>query len=139
MSYWIMSANPSFYDHGGAIQKYGYIYWKQTRRFAIGDIVFLYCTKPYSKIMFMTRVEDIDIGEPKEGLEFWKKKAPSSNNARYMRLALISAVDDDCLSFSELSLHGLVYPPQGPMHLDDDLVNYICRCFRSRNEHEKAN
>ena len=56
MQYWMISANGKMYDHASAFEKWGYIDWRQNRNYEIGDIVYIYCTKPIKKLMYKTQV-----------------------------------------------------------------------------------
>ena len=51
MQKWIIPANPLIYDHARFFDDYGYIDWKQRLKFEVGDIVYLYCSKPFQKVM----------------------------------------------------------------------------------------
>lgn len=42
MTKWIMSANPLIFDHKLAFDMNGFIDWNQTRKFTVGDIVYIY-------------------------------------------------------------------------------------------------
>ena len=52
---WILPANGKLYDHARAFQKWGFIDWRQNnRKYQVGDIIYIYCTRPYKKIMYKT-------------------------------------------------------------------------------------
>lgn len=46
---WIISANHNKYDHDKSFEDFGFIDWRQVASFSIGDTVYIYNTKPYSK------------------------------------------------------------------------------------------
>lgn len=59
---WILPANGKLYDHARAFQKWGFIDWRQNnRKYQVGDIIYIYCTRPYKKIMYKTIVEQINL------------------------------------------------------------------------------
>ena len=60
-TYWLIPCNTSLYDPFGAFENLSTIDWRQSCKLEIGDIVFIYCTRPYSKIMFMGKVLLTDI------------------------------------------------------------------------------
>ena len=55
---WMISANGKIYDHAKAFAKWGYIDWRQHAKYNVGDIVYIYCTKPYQKVMYKTKVKN---------------------------------------------------------------------------------
>ena len=73
MTNWIISANPNKYDVIAAYQKYNLIDWTQSAKFQVGDIVYIYVSKPFQKIMFKTEVlaTDIELNDSFDDFEFW--------------------------------------------------------------------
>ena len=52
MRHWIIPANPRTYKLDDALRDLnGIIDWRQYNNFEIGDIVFIYCSKPISQII----------------------------------------------------------------------------------------
>ena len=142
MSSWIMSANPMVFDHKAAFNKNGFIDWNQTRNFSIGDIVYIYCSKPISRITFMAEVEEVNMTASQivEDEEWWKK--PHIHKKRYMRLKLLAYIDREELSLCNLQKNGMKYAPQSPSLVKSDLQAYLDRFFDvgEQNEHcEKTN
>ena len=128
MTHWIISANPSFFNHEDAFRNRGFIDWKQTRHFAEGDIVYVYVTRPFSKIIYKTLVIRADMHEEEicNQDEYWiKKSLGNSSNNKYVRLKLIKHYLDDSLSFDLLRAHGLKYAPQSPCRVKKELQEYI--------------
>ena len=52
----MIPANPKIYDYAKFFDDYGYVDWKQRLKFEVGDIVYLYCSKPFQKVMYKTEV-----------------------------------------------------------------------------------
>lgn len=127
---WIIPANGKVYDHASAFKKWGYIDWKQNVNYTIGDIVYIYCARPYMKIMYKTQVEKVKLkfNQIVNDKEFWVDKSNynKSSSQNYVRLRLISKFDDDRLSLNLLRQNGLKGTPQGPMKIKNtDLKIYI--------------
>lgn len=133
---WIMSANPTVFDHKAAFKKNGFIDWNQTRNFSIGDIVYIYCSKPISRIMYVTEVEKINMStsEVVEEEMWWKK--PHVQKKRYMRLRLISCVECEELALSNLQKNGMKYAPQSPSIVKSELQGYIDKFFGAEEKDE---
>lgn len=129
MTNWIMSANSAVYDHESAFREQGYIDWKQTRNFAVGDIVYIYCTKPLGRIRFKTIVVEVNrygfIAD-----RYWKAIPPeNSDSTKCMRLKFLGESNSDELTFAALKEKGMNYPPQSPCRVNGELLMGIERCF----------
>ena len=128
MNVWLLSANSRIYNHQRAFEEQGYIDWKQTRNFSVGDIVYIYLTKPSSRIRYKTTVVAIDLPPYIDG--FWNVKLDiSSMGKQFMRLSLDSICDSQSLTFEELQKHGMRYAPQSPGKVSKEIQNYLTRCF----------
>lgn len=128
MTVWIMSANERVYNHAKAFEEQGYIDWKQTRKYAIGDYVFIYCTKPSSRIKYMTIVTDIGLtrNDLSNDKDYWIASHSKYNESDvFFRLSLLQAVDDEQLGFEFLKKHGLEYAPQSPTKMRQELQIYL--------------
>lgn len=128
MNKWVMSANPNVFNHEKAFQEKGYIDWKQTRKFSVGDIIYVYVTKPISKIQFKAKVVSVYMAEEEidDYSKYWVKEKPKDlHDVKYARLILLDEFKDDRFDYSTLKEHGLVYPPQSPCRVNDILQAYI--------------
>lgn len=125
---WVLSANPKFFNHKDAFHQLGFIDWKQTRNFEIGDVVYVYVTKPVSCIQYKTEVIAIEMTENEiENLsQFWlKDQENGSKPLKYMRLKLIEEYDYYKYSYDDLKQHGMKYPPQSPCRVKQELQDYL--------------
>lgn len=130
MEKWIISANSNYFDHSRAFHEKGYIDWKQTVNYKVGDIVYLYMTKPISKIQFKTEVTAIDMGENDitDFSDYWKIEIPNREThqkVRYARLKLLKEFENDIFSFEMVKKYGLAYPPQGACRVKDKLKGLL--------------
>ena len=125
MTVWLISANGSTYDHAGAFNKWGYVDWKQSANYAVGDTIYIYATSPDKRLRFKTVVEKIGMSfeESEDDTEFWKVDKPVNN--KYARLKLIKSIDSPRLSLEDLYENGLKQAPQGAMKLNGNLLVYI--------------
>ena len=133
---WIIPCDLNCYDAKGAFEKLKTIDWRQNNRFNIDDIVYIYASVPYQKIMFKTRVIDIDLSyeERIDDLDFWinLEGEEEAKKRRYARLKLISTSDSEALSLTHLMKYGLKKAPQGAVKCIGDklqLGEYISECF----------
>lgn len=126
---WIISANSKMYDHAAAFQKWGFIDWRQRVKYTVGDIVYIYCTRPIQQIMYKTVVikESMTRDEIVDDMEFWhiSEEYEKALDGKYARLKLLSQSNNRKLHFSELKKYGLKTAPQGPVRVDKVLAAYI--------------
>ncbi|MBR1386113.1 MAG: AAA family ATPase [Bacilli bacterium] len=125
---WLLPANGEVYNHKESFEKNGCIDWRQTRNFAVNDIVYIYSTSPEKRISALTKVEKINIlpNETIDDREFWNTNEKyNEDKDRYCRLRLINFIDNDKLSLDNLMKHGLNAAPQGAIKLTEELSSYI--------------
>lgn len=130
MMNWIISANAQMYDHTSSFEHFSYIDWRQGHvNFALGDIVFIYSTRPLSMIQYKCVVEKIDLFYPniRDDKEYWKdeEEYKKSINGKFMRLKLIDQIYNKKLSLDRLIENGLNAAPQGPIKVNPNLLDYI--------------
>lgn len=138
---WIMPANPNSLDHAGAFKEWGFIDWKKSAEFDIGDIVYLYCSSPQRKIRYKTRVEKINMlpSVCQSSEKYWYKKEQykedikEENKNFFARILLLEEIDSDELSLEHLKEWGEKSHPQGPKTISDKLVENIEKCFNKHN------
>lgn len=134
--FWLMAANGNKYDHAAAFRKWGFIDWKQTRKFHIGDIVYIYCSKPCKRISYKAVVAEVNkpFSECVDDERFWKDKDlyKSAKSGSYCRLKLIDTFDDDRLGLESLKKNGLKNAPQGPIKIKADLLHYLESVFSEK-------
>lgn len=131
---WLISANGKKYDHEAAFEKFGYIDWRQNNRhYQVGDIVYIYCTRPICKVQYMAIVdrEGMNFDEITDDREFWSdlKKYEEAQSGTYVRLRLLKKKDTDELNLDSLRAHGLYNAPQGPIKVKADLDEFLKEIF----------
>jgi len=133
MTSWIMPANPNAYKFEQAFSDNKYIHWHQCRnKYAVGDIIYIYESKPHQFIQFKCLVEAIDLPNVIENEDqYWhdialKKKV--LEDTKYMRISILHTLEQG-ISFEELKANGLKSAPQGAMKPQDGLKQYIESCF----------
>lgn len=131
---WLISANGNLYDHEGAFDRFGYIDWRQNnRKYQIGDIVYIYCTRPICKVRYMAIVdrEGMSFDEITDDREFWSDptKYEEAQCGTYVRLRLLKKKDSDELNLDALRDHGLYNAPQGPIKIKAELDEFLKQGF----------
>lgn len=130
---WLIPCNPNIYDVFGAFNKYKFIHWRQKVKYNIGDIVYIYCIKPYQKIMFKCIVEDLNVSSDNiiDDSEFWvnKEEYKESLNMEFFKIKCLKYMDSEDLDLQKLIWHGLKTAPQEPMRLNGDILGHIENAF----------
>ena len=103
--------------------------WRTTK-FSVGDIVFIYKTKPEQRIRYMMEVvkDKINFDEAFEQESFWTDKGTYYDGimSMYVRLKLIEEYTDDRLSLAELHAHGFNGDPRSVRECkDQNLIDFL--------------
>lgn len=129
MQKWIISANSKIYNHAAVFDKYGYIDWTQKVKYSVGDEVYIYCTKPYKRIMYKTKVIAVGMTCDKitDDKEFWHdlEKYKKERFGIFVRLKFIERSDNINLTLEKLCANGLKAAPQGPVKMKKELADYV--------------
>lgn len=97
--YWIVPANPKYYDVTKCFDDTNIITWKQSTDIHIGDIVYLYLSIPYSAIFYKCEVIDVNIPHQNNYKEILIEKV--------MKLKLLKKYKPDEYTFKYLNELGI--------------------------------
>lgn len=126
---WIISANHTKYNYDKSFEDFDFVDWRQVAKFNIDDIVYIYNTKPYSKLGYKTKVEEINLSfsQIRDDMVYWKDKTlyQQAKKNKFVRLRLIKKIDTLNIYLEDMMRHGLNGAPQGPVKINDELSNYI--------------
>jgi len=132
---WMIPANPRYFDHKACFDELGAIYWKQSNNFQVGDIGYIYFSKPLKRIVFKFEVVACDLRYNKEmdvERKYYKNLQDFENakqHNRFVKLKKIGECSNERLSIEKLMKHGLKWAPQGALQLSGEnyeaLLNYI--------------
>ena len=130
---WMISANGKMYDHASSFATNGFIDWRQRAKYSVGDLVYIYCTRPFKRVMYKCEVvkHSMPFAECVDDAKFWIDidEYEKSKDGYYARLKLLEQVDTERLSLDVLKNHGLSAAPQGPIKIDVALHSYIDSLF----------
>ncbi len=75
MTYWFLTCDTNRYDIDTLFKENGYCLWNQRRNFKVGDVVYIYESKPISKVVYKTIVEEINVirDTPENSEGFYKR------------------------------------------------------------------
>ena len=128
--YWLISADSKIYDYFKAFNDLDWIDWKMNNtKYNVGDIVYIYSTRPYKKIMFKCEILKINIpyNDMMQDLKYWKVVNSDQRSNTFTRFKLLKTFNDGLLSLEALQSNGLLKAPQGPIKLSNktELLGYI--------------
>ena len=114
--YWIVPANPNYYDIVNCFNEKDEIIWKQSTSINVNDIIFLYVTKPYAKIMYKCKVIETNI--PYE----YSDKNISMNYV--MKIKLIKRLENNNYTLEYLNNLG-IKTIRGPRKINKNISNKL--------------
>ena len=108
MTHWLISANTKLYNHYKSFKDHGFIDWKMSSRYHVGDIVYVYSSMPIQKIQYKTVVEEINMrfSEIRDDREYWKdlNAYNIAKSGLYARFRLLERIDGYELSIEKPSM-----------------------------------
>ncbi len=141
MKYWIVPCNDNVFRIGEAIQSHGgLVDWRMSNKFSVGDIIFIYKSKPEQCIRFKMEVVSvgINVDEALEQVAFWKDKATyysGLGSYQYARFKFIEVYSDDVFSIHHLHEHGLLGYVQSVMQCkSDELLDFLLNPYHLVND-----
>lgn len=120
MTEWIIPCNLKYYDVKGAFSKFKAIDWKQSaKNICVGDIVYIYVSKPISAIKYKCRVNKANLSKVEiDDSEFVINGENYENYGNHMELELIREYAGTELTRDMLVENGLKGNIQGPRRVD---------------------
>ena len=131
MNYWIIASNSGKFDLVKFLSKHNnMVDWKQSVNVEVGDIVYVYCTKPLMRIKYKMEVvsTDISFSNSIKDLNCWTDKTEfeaGANSNKYFRMKVLCKTDSDMLTMNELHKHGVNGWIQHPRFLSKEVIDYI--------------
>ncbi len=131
MTEWIIPWNPSMYKADEAFKDLKVIDWRRTnntKNIKDGDIVYLYASKPLSRITYKGAI--LKAYKPKLTIDDSVYSIPPGNlvDGECMEIALFREYEIDGLDFNTLKDNGLTSNLQGAVRVNPNLANYLHAC-----------
>ncbi len=136
MNNWIISSNNSKFNLAKFLSKHDNVVdWKQSANFEVGDVVYIYCTKPEMRIRYKMEVVETNITfrNSLKDETCWTDKAEfkaGMENNKYFRLRLVKEEKSGRITIDELHLHGIKGWIQGPRKVSKDIISFIEDSFK---------
>jgi len=135
MNNWIIPSNENKFNLAKFLSMYDNVVdWKQSANFEVGDVVYIYCTKPQMRIRYKMEVVATNIPSSKAIIDksCWNDEAEFKSglaNNRYFRLKLVAEASSDLLTMCELHKKGVKGYFQRSRTIDRNLTRYIDNFF----------
>ena len=131
MNEFVISCNLNQFDLVQFFEKNNKIVWKQTKKCNIGDIVYIYVGRPYSRLFFKCSVVAANISTCPPGNPFYENNTGRQKNPLFMELQLDKVLPECGLSLQQLLDNGLK-TVQCSTQVSDELHRYILRIISKR-------
>lgn len=130
MNYWIIPANPKRYRLADVLRELPHVDWRQHNNFEVGDIVFIYNSRPDSQILYKMEVIAVNLktNETTADRQYWATHSEFEESLihnRFFRMILLDENMTDKLKLDDLFEHGLKGVPQGALKVREPLLSYI--------------
>ena len=134
MTYWIIPFNPNYFRLADCLREQGYVEWTQRYKYKVGDIVFIYSSRPDSKILYKMEVAAINLSasECSDDRKYLLKPSVVDANKDIplgFRMLPLAENTSDKLTLDDLLEHGLKWVPQGGLKVREPLLSYILNTF----------
>lgn len=116
--YWLIPANPKYYDIMNAFNDTDIITWKQSTKIQLGDIVFVYVGAPVSAIIFQCRVLEVNLP-----YNYQTKELKINHVMRIQKIKKYAQTD---FTFKKLASFD-VKVIRGPRHVPQDLLKKLIK------------
>ncbi|MFC3932109.1 MmcQ/YjbR family DNA-binding protein [Streptococcus dentapri] len=114
--YWLIPANPKYYDIDAEFAATDIIKWTQKAQIKKGDWVFIYVTAPVKAVRYACRVLDVHIPN--------NNYRENSSIKELMEIKRIKTFDDASLSMEVLKAHG-VKTVRGPRRMTKEMIDLV--------------
>lgn len=134
MNYWIIPANPNRYRLAEVLRDMNTVDWRQHNNFEVGDIVFIYNSRPDSQILYRMEVIAVNLTADETTIDrqYWVNPSEydtSMLHNRFFRMIPLAENETSLLKLADLLEHGLKGTPQGALKVKEPLLSYINQVF----------
>ena len=130
MNYWIIPANPNRYRLAEVLRDMQSVDWRQHNNFEVGDIVFIYNSRPDSQILYKMEVIAVNLTADKTAADrqYWVNPFEFDSSIlhnRFFRMVPLAENEGEKLTLDDLLEHGLKGVPQGALKVREPLLSYM--------------
>ena len=130
MNYWIIPANPNRYRLAEILRDMQSVDWRQHNNFEVGDIVFIYNSRPDSQILYKMEVIAVNLtaDQTVADRQYWVNPSEFDSSIlhnRFFRMVPLAENEGEKLTLDDLLEHGLKGVPQGALKVREPLLSYM--------------
>lgn len=130
MNYWIIPANPNRYRLAEVLRDMQSVDWRQHNSFEVGDIVFIYNSRPDSQILYKMEVIAVNLTADQTAADrqYWVNPSEFDSSIlhnRFFRMIPLAENEGEKLTLDDLLEHGLKGVPQGALKVREPLLSYM--------------
>ena len=130
MNYWIIPASPNRYRLAEVLRDMHSVDWRQHNNFEVGDIIYIYSSRPNSQILYKMEVVAVNLTADQTVADrhYWENPSEFDNSVRhnrFFRMIPLAENHTSQLKFADLLEHGLNGSPQGALKVKEPLLSYI--------------
>lgn len=135
MTYWIIPYNPNHFRLDDCLREQDFVEWTQRYKYKVGDIVFIYSSRPDSRILYKMEVVAINLSDSEcvDDSRYLKQPFKTESNTDNTKLGLrmipLAENTTEKLTLNDLLEHGLKWVPQGGVKVKEPLLSYILSIF----------
>lgn len=125
MNYWIIPANPNRYRLAEVLRDMHSVDWRQYNNFEVGDIIYVYSSRPDSQILYKMEVVAVNLTADRH---YWVNPSEFDNSVRhnrFFRMIPLAENHTSQLKFADLLEQGLNGTPQRALKVKEPLLPYI--------------
>ena len=130
MNYWIIPANPNRYRLAEVLRDMQSVDWRQHNNFEVGDLVFIYNSRPDSQILYKMEVIAVNLTAEQTvaDRQYWVNPSEFDSSIlhnRFFRMIPLAENEGEKLTLDDLLEHGLKGVPQGALKVREPLLSYM--------------
>ena len=130
MNYWIIPANPNRYRLAEVLRDMQSVDWRQHNNFEVGDLVFIYNSRPDSQILYKMEVIAVNLtaDQTVADRQYWVNPSEFDSSIlhnRFFRMIPLAENEGEKLTLDDLLEHGLKGVPQGALKVREPLLSYM--------------
>ena len=130
MNCWIIPANPNRYRLAEVLRDMQSVDWRQHNNFEVGDIVFIYNSRPDSQILYKMEVIAVNLTADQTAADrqYWVNPYEFDSSIlhnRFFRMIPLAENEGEKLTLDDLLEHGLKGVPQGALKVREPLLSYM--------------
>lgn len=132
MKEYIVCCNLQRFDLIKHFSTNNHVIWKQTKKCQIGEIVYIYVGRPYSRLYYKCVVKKNNMQDDNNQETIYSNGIGKQRNSGFMELELVSVLAEEGMGLQSLLDNGLK-TVQCTTEVDESLHNYIEKWARKGN------